>query len=357
MTPAGPPARATLTRRTPLPRSLVALASAVVLTLGLVVVMTSGTRADAAAPLDPAYHGLAEGLDTSSWQHPHGAGVDWHAAAASGQSFAFIKATEGTGPANRYYESDVQNARAAGLLIGSYHMARPAMEPAQQAHAFADRLQSVGGPQLPPVLDLEYEEELDPAELAEWAQIFLDTLTERTGRTPIIYTYRNFWIEKMANTTRFAEYPLWLAEYGVSQPTLPVIGGWSEWLFWQRAETGRVPGFVDNVDLNVFAGTRADLDAWSGPVEPVPAPEPAPAPAPEAPPAPPAEAPPAPVEIEAEPAPGPPVEVHNAPESAPPAEPFTVAIPRDLPAPDGVRLPETIEIPGAVLEQVPPAFR
>ena len=294
MTPAGPPARADLARRPPLPRSLAALASAVVLTLGLVVVITSGPRADAAAPLDPAYHGLAEGLDASSWQHPHGAGVDWHAAAASGQSFAFIKATEGTGPANRHYESDIHNARAAGIVTGSYHMARPAMEPTQQAHAFADRLQSVGGPQLPPVLDLEYEEDLDPAELAEWTQIFLDTLTERTGRTPIIYTYRNFWIEKMANTTRFAEYPLWLAEYGVSQPTLPVIGGWSEWLFWQRAETGRVPGFVDNVDLNVFAGTRGDLDAWSGPVAPVPAPEPVP------------ESPPAPLEIEAEPAPRPP---------------------------------------------------
>lgn len=166
------------------------------------------------------------------------------------------------------------------------------MEPAQQAHAFADRLQSVGGPQLPPVLDLETDEGLDPAQLAEWTQVFLDTLTHRTGRTPIIYTYRYFWIDRMANTTRFAEYPLWLAEYGVSQPTLPVIGGWSEWLFWQRAETGRVPGFAGHVDLIVFAGTRADLDAWLGPVEPVPAPEPAPpaapAPAPEAPPAPPA---------------------------------------------------------------------
>lgn len=307
MTPAGPPARATITRRPPLSRSLVALASAVVLTLGLVVVvMTSGSRADAAAPLDPAYHGLAEGLDASSWQHPHGAPVDWHAAAASGQTYAFIKATEGTGPANRYYESDVHNARAAGMVIGSYHMARPAMEPAQQAHAFADRLQSVGGPQLPPVLDLEYDEELDPAELAEWTQIFLDTLTERTGRTPIIYTYRSFWIEQMANTTRFAEYPLWLAEYGVSQPTLPVIGGWSEWLFWQRAETGRVPGFVDKVDLNVFAGTRADLDAWSAPVEPSPAPEPAPEPAP-------APAPETPLDVHA----APPADI--APDAAPPA--------------------------------------
>lgn len=303
MTPAGPPARATLPRRPllsrprpqpqllPLSQSLATRASALLVALGLVVsvvvvITNTHPRADAAAPLDPVFHGLAQGLDTSSWQHPHGAAVDWHAAAAAGHTFAFIKATEGTGPANRYYESDVHNARAAGLLIGSYHMARPAMEPAQQAHALADRIQSVGGPQLPPVLDLENAEDLDPDQLAEWTQVFLDTLQQRTGRTPILYTYRYFWIEKMANTTRFAEYPLWLAEYGVAQPTLPVIGGWTQWWFWQRAETGRVPGFVDHVDLNIFAGTRADLDAWFGPVEPVAAPEPPPAPepAPEVPP-------------------------------------------------------------------------
>ena len=320
MTPAGPPARATLTPRPSLTRLFVALASTALLMLGLLVVVINNPRADAAEPLDPVFHGLAEGLDSSSWQHPHGAPVGWHQAAAAGQTFAFIKATEGTGPANRYYESDVQNARSAGMLVGSYHMARPAMEPAQQAHAFADRLQSVGGPQLPPVLDLEHAEELDPAELAEWTRVFLDTLRERTGRTPILYTYRSFWIDEMANTTRFAEYPLWLAEYEVSQPTRPMIGGWSEWLFWQRAETGRVSGFVDHVDLNVFAGTRADLDAWVGPVEPVPPPppEPAPAPAPE------------PVAAPA-PAPEPALAPVVAPEPAP--EPVAALEPAPAPAP------------------------
>ena len=300
MTSAGP-----LSRRALLPRLLVILASAASLTVGLLVVVIS-PRADAEVPLAPAFHGLAHGVDAASWQHPHGADVDWHAASASGQSFAFIKATEGTGPANHHYQADVEAARAAGMLVGSYHKARPAMDPAQQAHAFADRLQSVGGPQLPPVLDLEVDEGLDPAELAEWTQAFLDTLDHRTGRAPVIYTYRYFWIDQMANTTRFAEYPLWLAEYGVSEPTLPVIGGWNQWLFWQRSETGEVPGFDDAVDLNVFAGTRADLDAWAGPVEP--AREPAP------------EAPEAPAEI--------------PPEVPVPVEPVALKVPGDLPTPN-----------------------
>lgn len=333
MTPAGPPARATPARRPAIPGRLLAFVSAAMVTLGFVVAIGGDTtaRTHAAAPLDPVFHGLALGVDASSWQHPHGAHVNWHDAGASGQSFAFIKATEGTGPANRHYEADTHAARSAGMLTGGYHMARPAMEPAQQAHAFADRLQAVGGPQLPPVLDLEYDEGLEPAELAEWTQVFLDTLRHRTGRTAIIYTYRSFWIDRMANTTRFADHPLWLAEYGVSQPTTPMIGGWDAWSFWQRADTGRVPGFTDDVDLNVFAGTRADLDAWSGPVTPVPDPAPAPAPAPEPAPepvaatqpapdpvtdAPPVEPPPpAPVE------PPPPAPVEPPAPSAPPAPP------------------------------------
>ncbi|WP_010540735.1 glycoside hydrolase family 25 protein [Dietzia alimentaria] len=337
MTSAGPSVR-----RAPISRLLVALASAVVMAVGLVVVVVLTPRADAVTPLSPVFDGLAQGVDSSSWQHPHDAAVDWHAAGASGQTFAFIKATEGTGAANRYYEADVAAARDAGMLVGSYHMARPRMEPAQQAHAFADRLQSVGGHQLPPVLDLEYDEGLGARELAEWTQIFLDTLRHRTGRTPIVYTYRYFWIERMDNTARFAEYPLWLAEYGVSEPTSPVIGGWTEWLFWQRADTGEVPGFAHNVDLNVFAGTRPDLDAWAGPVEP--APEPPPAPAPD----------PAPQIEHAPPPPAPAPELAPAPVQT--AEDITVAIPQDLPTPYGIEMPQGFDVSGGLLDRIPQAL-
>ncbi|AWH96668.1 glycoside hydrolase family 25 protein [Dietzia psychralcaliphila] len=332
MTPVGQSAHRAL-----LPRLIVALASAAALALGLLVVVIS-PRADAVVPLSPAFDGLARGIDSSSWQHPHGAPVDWHAAAASGQSFAFIKATEGTGPANRYYEADVEQARASGMAVGSYHKARPAMDPSVQARAFAARLQSVGGQQLPPVLDIETDEGKNPEELIEWTRVFLTELQHLTGRTPIIYTYRFFWIDRMANTTQFSEYPLWLAEYGVPEPTLPVIGGWTEWSFWQNSETGAVPGFTGPVDLNVFAGTHEDIWAWVGPVTPgeAPAHEPAPAPAPEPVPD------PAP-----EPAPGP----------GGPAEPVTVAIPEGIPTPDGVRLPETVTVPAHMLDQIPPEFR
>ena len=156
----------------------------------------------------------------------------------------------------------------------------------------------------------------------------------------------------MANTTQFSEYPLWLAEYGVPEPTLPVIGGWNEWLFWQNSETGEVPGFTGPVDLNIFAGTREDLGAWMGPVTPgeapAPAPEAAPAPAPAPEPAP---------EIARVPDPAPVLDPAPAPVAGGRAEPVTIVVPEGLPAPDGVRLPETVTVPAHMLDQIPPEFR
>lgn len=333
MTSAGPSAR----RVTSI---LVAIASAVALSVGLVVVVIISPRATADIPLSPDLHGLARGVDSSSWQHPHGAHVNWSSAAAAGPSFAFIKATEGTGPANSHYEADVLEARAAGMAVGSYHKARPATDPLVQARAFADRLQTAGGPQLPPVLDIETDEGLRPDELVNWTRTFLEETRHLTGRTPILYTYPHFWNDKTDNSTAFTDYPLWLAEYDTPEPTQPLPGGWSEWLFWQHADNGSVAGFSDDVDLNVFAGTREDLAAWVGPVTPGEVPPPAPEPAPEPEPVP---APEAPLEF-AEP------EAAAAPEPAPtPAETMTLAVPRDIPVPDGTALPETVTVPAEML--------
>lgn len=329
MTSAGPTARRVT-------RLLTALASAGLLAIGLVVVVLS-PRATAVVPLSPDLHGLAQGVDSSNWQHPHGAHVDWSSAADSGPSFAFIKATEGTGPANRYYESDVRDARAAGMAVGSYHMARPATDPLVQARAFAARVQSVGGPQLPPVLDIETDEGLSPDELVGWTRAFLEETRHLTGRTPILYTYPDFWKTETDNSTAFTEYPLWLAEYDTAEPTRPLPGGWSEWLFWQRAEDGAVPGFADDVDLNVFAGSRGDLGAWMGPVTPGAVPPPPPEPA-----------------AEPEPAPEPPPE--PAPEQ-PPAETLTMRVPEGVPTPEGVEAPDTVTVPAHVLDAAKEGYR
>ena len=86
---------------------------------------------------------------------------------------------------------------------------------------------------LPPVLDLERNDGLTPAELIAWTDAYLTEVARLTGRTPIIYTYPAFWRSSMADTTIFNHYPLWIATYG-PQPIL--VGGWSDYTFWQYTD-------------------------------------------------------------------------------------------------------------------------
>ncbi|WJY67859.1 glycoside hydrolase family 25 protein [Corynebacterium auris] len=224
--------------------------------------------------------GLVQGVDVAGHQRPGGHPIEWKTVAGpGGQSFAFIKASEGEGWKNVYYDEDAAAAKDAGLAIGAYHYARPAGDPKAQAEYFASVINA--GPQLdlPPVLDLEVDEGRNPAALAVWTQTFLNEVERATGARPMIYTYRYFWYERMDNTNAFTDYPLWLAAYQ-NQPPRPV-GGWDKVSIWQRASDGRVAGVSTPVDQNVFNGdpgafnrfVDGDLKAGGGLLEAFQAPE------------------------------------------------------------------------------------
>jgi lysozyme len=56
----------------------------------------------------------------------------------------------------------------------------------------------------------------------------------------------------------FGAYPLWVAHYGVADPSIPA--GWERWTFWQHSDAGRVAG-IGGMDVNWFAGGWDDLRA------------------------------------------------------------------------------------------------
>ncbi|MDN6282993.1 MAG: glycoside hydrolase family 25 protein, partial [Corynebacterium sp.] len=131
-----------------------------------------------------------DGIDVASHQHPDGAAIDWQAVAASGQSFAFIKASEGTGYTNPYFSSDTAKAAAAGVTPGSYHYAKPgSTDPRAEARHYAATLATGVQPSLPPTLDLEESGGLNPEQLQNWVRDWIDEIKILTGRDPIIYTY------------------------------------------------------------------------------------------------------------------------------------------------------------------------
>jgi GH25 family lysozyme M1 (1,4-beta-N-acetylmuramidase) len=231
------------------------VAAAAVVTVGDVAGVTAQPAEASSAPL---------GIDISRWQHPDGRSIHWGDVRNSGVDFVIIKATESTDYTNPSYARDTADARRVGLMVGAYDFARPSRPVGASAIAEARHFIDVTGDThdvgvLPPALDLEQNGGLSDRELIAWTRTWLDTVMALTGRTPIIYTYKNFWSSSMASTSQFGAYPLWLAYYNPSLGGL--VGDWPDWTMWQYSAGGRVPGIAGKVDMNHFNGSMADLAA------------------------------------------------------------------------------------------------
>src|SRR3954452_6869774 len=206
-------------------------------------------------------HAALSGADISHYQHPNGAGINWAAVKSSGHAFVFHKVTAGTTSTDPTSSGDWRAAKAAGLIVGGYHYARPSATPGSasaQAHHFVRVLGTTRHPgELPPVLDIETTGGLRPAQLIAWTSSFLRTVRALTGRNAIVYSYPSFWRTAMANTRAFRAYPLWGACY-CSRPTT-FGGAWTRWTFWQYSDRSAVSGIAARSDMNRFNGTLTQL--------------------------------------------------------------------------------------------------
>ena len=205
--------------------------------------------------------GAPKGIDVAAHQHPGGTPIDWSKVRSDGQSFAFVKATEGGDWVNPHYVQDIQAANAAGLKTGAYHYARPAGDAKTQAANFAAQIALAPNQTLPPALDIEVTEGKSAAQLEQWIEEFTSELKRLTGRTPMIYTYKYFWMGQMNNSQKFSDMPLWLAAYQDQAPE--AVGGWNELSFWQRSGSGKVAGISTDVDKNLFNGSKQQLRSFS----------------------------------------------------------------------------------------------
>ncbi|HEY8097730.1 MAG TPA: glycoside hydrolase family 25 protein [Methylobacter sp.] len=195
-----------------------------------------------------------QGIDVSHYQ----GSVNWADVESSGIVFAFAKATEGITVVDAEFDTNWAGINAAGIIRGAYHFYISTDDPEAQAENFLKAVGSLAPGDLPPVLDIEnYAGACGTASLAENVQTWLDAVQEGLQRRPMIYTGPSFWDKYM--TSQFGTYPLWVAEYGVSQPRLPI--GWTAWTIWQSTPSGVAQGVAGNVDLNTFAGSYAELQA------------------------------------------------------------------------------------------------
>jgi lysozyme len=201
---------------------------------------------------------VVKGVDVSYYQGT----VDWQKVKQSGRVFAIARVSDGLSVVDSQFATNWPAMKQAGLVRGVYQFFRPARDPIAQADLLLQKVQAAGGFQpgdLPPVLDVETVDGVAASTLRQRMQQWLDHVEQALGRKPMVYT-----AAFMSDTvgTGFSKYPLWVANYGTSCPTMP--DGWSGWKFWQSSSTGSVPGISGNVDVNDFNGPLSALLQFAG---------------------------------------------------------------------------------------------
>ena len=246
--------------------------------------------------------GRIQGSDISRWQHPNDQPIDFKMMFDAGMRFVLIKASDAQEKADietmKWLVGDRNAAQAAGLYTGMYHFAYlpnstdeayVIRDAKAQAQKVIWRLASLGGyneRDLPLALDLENNcvkknssgvciKTLPRSLVTLWAETWLQTVEEKTGRKPFLYSYSQFLESATSRSEILRQYPLWLAHYTINpadpiaQPgqRLPIgcfVHSWStancssQWQIWQYSSCGigKKYGVASSrLDLNVFRGS------------------------------------------------------------------------------------------------------
>lgn len=187
-----------------------------------------------------------EGIDVSGWQGE----IDFLQVKNSCIDFVYIKSSEGQNTVDSYFRRNYEGARSNGLNIGFYHYvrARTTEEAILEAEHFASTIAGTV-PTCKLAMDFENFGNLSTSEINEISKVFLERVQELTNKEMIIYSNtssaRTIFSEELAN-----EYPLWVAQYYVSNPS--DNGKWSVWEGFQYTDRGTVPGINGYVDRDRF---------------------------------------------------------------------------------------------------------
>ena len=280
-------------------RLILIFALALTMVANIASAMPTRTKIDTLGPGSRIH-----GMDISYYQHPGNTAVDFNRMYAAGIRFVIIKGGDSIdtydAQALRYMIPDRKAAQLAGMYTSFYYFAylpgasdraTVIKDAKAQAQKVIWRLASLGGyarRDLPVALDLESNciswsatgcaHYASPANVTLWAQTWLDTVSNATGRKPFIYSYPQFLENAMARSVALRQYPLWLAHYSIdpaltaNQPNAKSVGCYSDswtnqdcttqWQIWQYTSCGiagkyGVPG--TRVDLNVFYGNNNDF--------------------------------------------------------------------------------------------------
>jgi lysozyme len=185
----------------------------------------------------------------------------------AGAQFVIIRVGQ-----NAWIDPDFQynyiEAKKAGLPRGAYFFYDSRVTPESQAALF---LSLVDGqyPELGIWLDLEEKYNGAYRGWANWKRC-LDILKARAPRVGV-YTGPSYWKENRPLGTTYLNYfksfPLWIANYEVTQPIIPAPWTPDECVFWQYGTPPIGPEYgVESIeiDMNYFNGDAAAFASYFG---------------------------------------------------------------------------------------------
>ncbi len=195
---------------------------------------------------------FTNGIDVSHYQGE----IDWKKVKASGVIVAYAKAAQGTGSSDNRFAENWAGMKAAGVLRGAYDFYNVGSDPTEQAQFFLGKFTLEPG-DLPPMVDIETSGKSAETRgnLIADLHTYIGVIKKHCGVDPFIYTGPGYWNAHFDDS--FSDCPLWVAEYGVSQPK-PVTG-WKYWTIWQYSQSGSVPGISGAADLDYFNGSLDQL--------------------------------------------------------------------------------------------------
>jgi len=208
------------------------------------------------------------GCDISHWQ---GKRIDFNKMKSAGMQFVFIKATDfawKTGVDDTFL-FNLQKAKEAGIMTGAYHwwICDSKFGVAEQIGLMKMHIAPVlRDLDLPITLDVE----VGGTPKSLWSARLMQTCYEIenwTGRKPIIYTSPTIWKGNALAYETFAQYHLWIANYKVTTPYVPLP--WTKWTFWQYAAgvTDPVANNSENYGVSKYDSKALDTNWFNGTLE------------------------------------------------------------------------------------------
>lgn len=195
--------------------------------------------------LSPSSNVIYSGIDVSEWQGD----IDFRKVKEAGIEVVYIRAGQGFSYKDAKFERNYEEAKKNGLKIGVYHYvtARSVEEAKLQAQFFVSL---VSKKQIDCKLAMDFESfgDLSKAKINKIALEYIKEV-ERLSKKGVV-VYSNTYDATNIFNKEVAEYPLWVAQYGVSSPQ--DNGNWENWVGYQYSSTGRVNGIEGNVDLDRY---------------------------------------------------------------------------------------------------------